>query len=257
MGKDFLDDIVTTSPACMVIQSAPPDAEPWVVGCMNSVRQWATPAGYEYRFLDDALFEKLPDNLREKLAQRTPVMADLARLLWIRELHEAACEWVLWLDADTLIVDPAFRLSTHVHTTFGEELWLQERRQGGYEVRRQPHNAFILLHRDSPVRDFLIFAVESVLQRIDPGHIPPQVAGPKLLKALHNIVAFDLEPAAGALSPLLQTVLVQGDTAAVLKSWPGQTLAMVNLCSSLPVAGGVREGLVENPEAVAAALSRR
>lgn len=239
---------------CLVIQSAA-DARPrWVDGCLDSVRSWAGAVGYDYQFCGDELFEAVPPALCEKLAGRTPVLADLARLLWLRQCHEAGHEWVLWLDADTLVLNPDWRPAPGVHTQFGDECWLQLGNQGRIDARYQPHNAFLLLNAASPVRDFLIFAIESLLTRVDAARVAPQFAGPKLLKALHNLVQFELEPAAGALSPLLQSALVEGGEA--LAAWPdGRPLAMANLCASLAVPNGVREQLIREPARVVRQLS--
>lgn len=237
---------------CTVIQSAAPDRPDWVEGCLASVQHWAARQGLEYRFLGDELFEPLPDWFHRKLAGRTPILADLARLLWMRTLHEAGMEWALWLDADTLVVDPDWMPVAHSHTVFGEECWLQQGKGRGIDRYIQPHNAFMLMHCDSPVRDFLIYASESIIARADPAHIAPQMVGPKLLKALNNVVGFTLEPAAGALSPELIQSLSSGEDAAAqpwVRRWPeGRSLAMANLCSSLPCDETARAALVAHPE---------
>lgn len=222
--------------------------------CLGSVRRWADAAGYDYQFCGDELFDGVPPALREKLAGRTPILADLARLLWLRDCHRAGHEWVLWLDADTLVLAPKWRPTPQSHTQFGEECWLQMNDRGRIEARYQPHNAYLLLHAASPVRDFLIFAVESLLHRVDVARLAPQFAGPKLLKALHNLVQFELEPAAGALSPLLQSALVEGGEA--VRVWPrGRPMALANLCASLAVPAGVREQLIGEPSGALQRLS--
>jgi hypothetical protein len=246
---------VTVLRRCLVIQSASEQRPQWVDRCLDSVRRWAAAADYGYTFLGDELFDRVPAELRDKLAERTPVLADLARLLWLRDCHAAGHEWVMWVDADTLVLDPAWRPSPGSHTQFGEECWLQTNTKGRLEVRYQPHNAYLLLHESSPVRDFLIFAVESLLARVDATKLAPQFVGPKLLKALHNIAQFELEPAAGALSPLLQTALVEGGEA--IHSWPAnRALAMANLCTSLETPEGIREQLINHSDEVIQRLSR-
>jgi hypothetical protein len=101
----------------------------------------------------------------------------------------------------------------------------------------------------------LIFAAESLLARVDATKLAPQFVGPKLLKALHNIAQFELEPAAGALSPLLQTALVEGGEA--IHSWPAnRALAMANLCTSLETPEGIREQLINHSDEVIQRLSR-
>lgn len=184
-----------------------------------------------------------------------PIMADLARLYWIRDLHRQGHDWVLWLDADTLVVDPGWFPQLVGHTQFGEECWIQRRTSGQLETRYQPHNAYILMHRTSPVRDFLIYAVESILHRVDATKLAPQLVGPKLLKALSNLVAFPLEPAAGAMSPILQYALAARDEPEVLDQWPqGRPLALANLCASLDVPAATRAALIAEPQIISERL---
>lgn len=239
-----------------MLQSAAPDRPDWVQGCLDSVQRWAAQAGYEYGFAQDEIFDRLPSWYRNKLAARTPILADLARLLWIQQAHTEGGEWVLWLDADTLVIDNRWRPSPSEHTVLGEECWVQRDSRGRFVARYQPHNAFLLIHRDSPVLAFLIYAVESIIARADPAHIAPQMVGPKLLKALHSLVAFELEPAAGALSPELIAALAGDlDLRAALNRWPAdRPLAMANLCASLSMEPGVREQLIADPSQVSQGL---
>ena len=72
--------------------------------------------------------------------------------------------------------------------------------------------ALFLLKGRILVLNFLIHTIESMIARVDPEHIAPQMVGPKLLKALHNLAHFDLESEAGAMSPLLLKAIRQSDT---------------------------------------------
>ena len=51
-----------------------------------------------------------------------------------------------------------------------------------------------------------------MIEHVDPDPIAPQMVGPKLLKALHNLAHFDLEPEAGTMSPLLLKAIRYADT---------------------------------------------
>jgi hypothetical protein len=87
----------------------------------------------------------------------------------------------------------------------------------------------------SPVLNFLIHTIESMIARVDPDHIAPQMVGPKLLKALHNLAQFDLEPDAGAMSPLLLKAIREVDTEVIdfFLERSGQVPKSFNLCASL------------------------
>lgn len=219
----------------LILQSAPDHAPGWVVECCQRTKAWAERAGYDYRRLDDELFSLLPADYVAQVPERGPIKADLARLLWMRSELRAGSEAVAWIDADSLILNMQWRLPKHPpHTLFGLEQWIQRDARGQLKVYRQPHNAFCLFRADSPVLDFLAFATESIILRADPNQIAPQMVGPKLLKALHNLVDFELLPEAGAVSPevLADWQRGEGDALALFRA---QSVApqLVNLCHSL------------------------
>ena len=127
----------------------------------------------------------------KKLSGRGPILADLARLLHIRAALEAGADRVIWCDADTLIIDGSWQPSTTTHSRFGEEHWLQRDKLGRLEIRRQPHSQFHDFFAGIASTQLLIHTIESMIARVDPDHIAPQMVGPKLLKALHNLAHFD------------------------------------------------------------------
>jgi len=199
------------------------------------VEAWSKDHGFAYQLFDDSFFEVLPDWYRQKLKGRGPILADLARVLHIRAALDAGADRVIWCDADTLIIDESWQPSVTAHSRFGEEHWLQRDKSGRLEIRRQPHNAFMIFLQASPVLDFLIHTIESMIARVDPDHIAPQMVGPKLLKVLHNLAQFDLEPEAGASSPLLLKAIRQ-DNAEIVKFFlkrSGHLPKCLNLCASL------------------------
>jgi hypothetical protein len=61
------------------------------------------------------------------------------------------------------------------------------------------------------------------------------MVGPKLLKALHSLAHFDLEPEAGAMSPLLLKAISQADIDVIdfFLERSGQVPKCLNLCASL------------------------
>lgn len=219
----------------IVIQSAPDNRPQWVTDCLLGVEAWSQRQGFTYQFFDDTFFDVLPEWYRQKLAGRGPILADLARLLHIRAALEAGIDRVIWCDADTLIIDEGWQPSVTKHSRFGEECWLQTDKTGRLEVRRQPHNAFMVFLQASPVLDFLIHTTESMIKRVDPDHIAPQMVGPKLLKALHNLADFDLEPEAGAMSPLLLRAIRDADmrVLAFFQERRTRPPKCLNLCASV------------------------
>ena len=218
-----------------ILQSAA-DARPdWVSRCMRSVADWSQQQGYDYHCIDDALFDWVTPALRAKLQDRTPILADLARLRWIELELAARGGLVAWIDADTLVVDPTWRIPDSTHTFFGEECWVQPTAEGAWRAYQSPHNAFMGFAAASPVLGFLAYLSESIIERADAAHIAPQMVGPKLLKALNNLAQFTLVPEAGAVSPelLAEWVGDAGPAAACYEQAARVPLALVNLCASL------------------------
>jgi hypothetical protein len=218
-----------------ILQSAA-DARPdWVGRCMTSVADWSQRQGYGYHCIGDELFDWVTPELRAKLHDRTPILADLARLRWIESELAARDGLVVWIDADTVVVDPTWRIPDTTHTFFGEECWVQPTAEGAWRAYQSPHNAFMGFTAASPVPGFLAYLSESIIERADAAHIAPQMVGPKLLKALNNLAQFTLVPEAGAVSPelLAEWVGGAGPATACYEQAARPQLALVNLCSSL------------------------
>ena len=218
-----------------ILQSAADLRPDWVSRCMASVEDWAKSQGYAYQCIGDELFDWVPHELRNKLRDRKPILADIARLRWMESELATRAGPVVWVDADTLAMDATWRVPDSQHTFFGEECWVQQTSDGGWRAFLSPHNAFMGFTAASPVLGFLAYLSESIIERADAGHIAPQMIGPKLLKALNNFAQFPLVPEAGALSPPLLAEWVRGHGGAhacyVQQNRP--ELALINLCSSL------------------------
>jgi len=224
-----------------VFQSASSTRPCWVDQCLDSVQDWSARQGFQYRFVDDTLFDSIDPALRTKIAARKPILADLARLdLLTHHLatgHEAAV--AIWVDADTLCLDPDwtpdFARTGEFGVGFGEECWVQQDSRNQWRRFFTPHNAFMIFTRESVVLPFLRQLAISIIRRADADHIAPQMVGPKLLKALHSLSSFGLFPEAGALSPaLLREIEVgHGPAIACYRGGHRPPLKMVNLCASL------------------------
>lgn len=215
----------------IVLQSQRPGPlPPWQRLCCDSVRAWARARDYEYRFCGDELFARVPPPLRQKLQSQPVVVADLARLLWLRECLHSGYDRAIWCDAD-LLVFRDFEPPAADHA-FGREIWVQGR-EGGVQAYRRIHNAWLLFGVDSTVLPFYIDRATAMLERVR-APVVPQFIGPKLLSALHNIVGFTIEERVGMLPPLAMRDLLAGGGPALeeLRGGHSAALCAVNLCAS-------------------------
>jgi hypothetical protein len=183
---------------------------PWIAVCLAGVRRWAADRGWDYRFVDDAIFQRVPQWYVEKAAGRLPVITDLGRLLLARDLLAEGYGRAVWLDADVLIFDPD-RLEIHVDSefAFGWETWVQDDNKGRLKATGNVHNALCVFTAANSMLDFYIHACLSIMERME-GPPAPQIVGPKLLTALHNIIGFRLLPQVGAFSPLTLGAIAEG-----------------------------------------------
>ena len=185
----------------------------WIAICLDSVKSWASGAGYDYQFLGDELLSKVPSWYADKVAGRLPIVTDLGRLIWIAELlAEREYDRIVWLDADTLVFAPdGLRIDLSETCVFGGESWLQQDKKGHLKVYRNVHNAMMAFKAECPVLPFLIRTVKRLISEVDPQYIAPQMVGPKLLSSLHSLARFDVDERFGAISPLLARMIIDGE----------------------------------------------
>jgi alkanesulfonate monooxygenase SsuD/methylene tetrahydromethanopterin reductase-like flavin-dependent oxidoreductase (luciferase family) len=219
----------------LVVQShRRPLPHPWLQQCLDSVAAWADRQGFDYRFLDDDLFALLEPELLARTRARPVVAADLARLRQLRAALIQGYETVLWCDADFLIYRPEALVLPETAYGVGREVWVQAASGGrGLRAYVKVHNAFMFFRHGNPFLDFYLDAAERMVLA-HRGPMVPQLVGPKLLTALHNLVALPVVEAAGVLSPLVVRSLLGGSGAALrLQRRRSRCLpAGVNLCAS-------------------------
>jgi len=204
------------------------------------VADWSAGNGFDYRWHGDEALQLTPDWYRAKLAGRAPMVADLARLLLIRDALQDGYHQACWIDADVLLFAPdRLRLDFARTCAFGREYWVEADQRGRLQTRRNVHNAICVFRANCPVLPFLIHATLEIVRRVDPAHIAPQLVGPKLLGALHNIVGFDLIETVGAFSPAIVAELEPRSgvsdrpALAMLGAQTRVPLAGANLCASV------------------------
>lgn len=205
----------------------------WISRCLGSVRDWCELNGYEYRFLDDEIFDHLPAELLDKKSYQRIVATDLARLLVLKEALAIDYDTVVWLDADFLIFSPSEFIMPDQPYAVGREVWVQNDRDGKLKVYKKVHNAFLMFRRGNGFLDFYTETAARLLS-LNKGAVPPQFIGPKLLTALHNVAILPVMESAGMLSPEVIRDIIQGHGSALDKfvQHSEKPLAGVNLCVS-------------------------
>ncbi|MEM7219831.1 MAG: hypothetical protein AAF515_15795 [Pseudomonadota bacterium] len=230
-------------PRTVVVQShRQPLPHPWLGATLASVRAWCAAQGFEYRFLGDELFALLPPAIRAKTAGQPVVASDLARLLALEAELAAGADRVAWLDADMLILSPeTFSLPDVDDALFGREFWLQWEGKR-LKTRRQIHNACMAFTSGGAVLPFYRFAAARLLRR-HTGEMVPQLAGPKFLGHLHNVLAFDVLETAQVLSPPLALAVLERDEALLgrYNRSVAQLPAALNLCASEVLRGALAD----------------
>jgi hypothetical protein len=218
----------------------------WVRTCLSSVEDWATAQGFEYRFYDDEIFERVPAWVLNKAGRHLQIATDLGRLVLARELLAEGYRRVVWIDADILIFDPeGFALSLEDEYAFGREIWVQPsgKGRGGIKAYKNVHNAIAVFCQGNSFLDFYIHSSLKILRRVE-GPMVPQIIGTKFLTALHNIAGFTLIDEVGMASPLVVRDVANGGGPALklLCQKSPQPLSALNLCTSL--AGGEADDVV-------------
>lgn len=233
--------------ATLVLQSFHDAPPAWIADAMASVRAFAAHRGFDYRWVGDEIFDRVPVDLRAKAGAYPQMATDLGRLALLGEALDEGYDRAVWLDADVVVFDPD-RLDLAAADAdgyaFGCEVWVQPRRAGGagLEVRRNVHNAICVFDRGNPMLAFYAHAAARVLGRAEAGRLPPQIVGPKLLTSLHNTVNLPLIEACGMASPPVVRDIVAGDgpALALLQAESPVSPAALNLCHSL--VGDVDDG---------------
>lgn len=221
----------------IVLQShTQPLPHTWLATCINSVKSWSELNKFDYRFIDDELFDYVPEKLLQKTETQRVIATDLARLKALQLYLAQGYKCVIWCDADFLIFAPNdFNLADESYAV-GREVWIQTDDKNAQKLtaHTKVHNAYLLFRQGNSFLDFYADTAEKLL-RLNQGPMPPQFIGPKLLTAIHNVAQCPVQETAGMLSPpVIEDIAIQGGPALRLfQQRSPQPIAAANLCSSL------------------------
>ncbi|MEM7564571.1 MAG: hypothetical protein AAF353_16215 [Pseudomonadota bacterium] len=215
----------------------------WLKLCINSVELWAENRGFDYRFLDNAIFDLVAADIRKQLADRPVILSDIARLKALQQGLLEGYQQVVWCDADFLIFDPPRCILPESDYALGREHWIQTQGTGQLRCYSKVHNAFLMFRTGNHFLDFYCASAESLVRR-NQAAMPDQFVGPKLLTAIHNLIGCPVMETAAMFSPLvMRDILKGGGPAIALLQKNSQRLpAAANLCASLSEAENLGSG---------------
>lgn len=209
---------------------------PWIDRCRETVRRWASGIGADYEFIDDSLFEAVPDWYFDKAKGAVTVVTDLARLVVARKFLADGYERAIWVDADVVIFAPE-----HLYVpddwpfAFCREIWVRLDSNGALVFTQKTNNALCAFNAsDTRFLNHYIDACEILIRgRNEP--LEGAEVGTDYLTALQLIMKFPVLRNVGLLSPLLMNEIASGGErlAAHYVTRLGGALGAANLCASL------------------------
>ena len=194
----------------LVLQSYRTRAVPrWLKTCHSTVKDWATGAGYDYRFVGDELFDYIPGWFKQKCKGQMLPITDLGRLQWMERLMREGAARVVWVDYDVVILDPSFRVPQNLSVLFTKEKWIERAPDGRLVQVDAINNSIMMIERGSP---FLQFLIGAILARARRSKTPVDrcFAGTRLLTDLATVFRPPLLRRVAQISPTVLTDLARG-----------------------------------------------
>ena len=173
----------------------------WIQRCMQSVQTWCSGQHFEYRFIDDHLFDYVPEWYRCIAGSNLPLNTNLARLLVARELLAAGYDRTIWVDADILVFDADhFHVEVTSDFAFCHEAWVFTK-WGSMINQVGVNNAICVFVRGNAFLEFCVWAHEDLVRRRT--RIQAHGTSTRLLTELYQAVPFPLLVDVGMLSPVV------------------------------------------------------
>lgn len=224
--------------------------------CLDTVRSWAKTRDYEYRFIDDALFDRVPDWFRVKVNDNRLPMSDLGRLIVAQELLNAGFDRTIWFDADVLIFAPdAFDVTNETDYAFGHEIWVRRGDGKSFFVTEGLHNAICIFSRGNSFLDFYIEAAETIVREAE-GKVLSHQIGPDFLNRHADKIGARVMHAVSLFSPLVIADIanVGGQALEAHLAAAKGPIHATNLCQSF--VGRLSSGVVVTEQMLDAAVGK-
>lgn len=210
------------------------DVPVWIERCLSTVRAWASLQGFDYRFIDDRLFDYVSAWYRQKVSSNVLLMSDLARLVVARELLREGYRRTIWLDADVVVFSPEhFRIDVEGDYAFCREVWFEQSLCGQLTGSHRVNNAVAVFDQDNDFLDFYVHACQEIVRHAT--HLNTTTVGTRFLTPLHQLVPLPLINQVGMFSPVVLHWLARGQVATTLRLYQqtsGFAIHAANVCSS-------------------------
>ncbi len=207
---------------------------------MESVQSWAKLKDFEYRFIDDRIFDYVPASYREKARNNMLLMTDLARLELAREFLDGGFDRTIWVDADVLVDNPEkFEIDVQEDFAFCREVWIHRPVLFGIifpviRCNRKVNKAVSVFTKREPMldsyRQSCRMLIENMLRKFDPGFVSTTY-----LTSLHKRSPLPLLTNVALLSPLVLQDLAHSGTrfARLFMRKFGFQVYAANLCGTM------------------------
>ncbi len=206
---------------------------PAIDRCMQSVRDWAEGAGFDYRFYDDDFLRKVPAWLTEA-TDIVLLIADYARVMTALELHSQGYDRAIWMDADLAVHDFSKMVLPHNDGFgFSREWWLAKP-DDQFKLQRRVNNCCCFFDRGDPFAPFYLQAMERRLHQRGK-KITGLEFSTRPLTNMQKDLPIPLVQSVATLSPLAVHLILEGNKLAVeqqMKAYSGPNAA-VHLAMSL------------------------
>ncbi len=215
------------------------DVPDWITQCMATVKAWAESKGFDYQFIDDRLFDYVPEWYKQKAKGHKLLITDLARLEVARECLSNGYRRSVWVDADVVVFDGGrFDVSISEEFAFCREVWLRKQEVWGVTLPFlrsdiKVNNAVMVYVKDNSMLEFYRTAcmrlINTMPSRFDGGYVSTT-----FLTWLNKRVPLPLLTNVGLFSPLILHDLAHGNDRYIRKYMRrfGSHIYAANLCGT-------------------------
>jgi len=179
--------------------------------CMDTVRHWAGLRGFDYRFIDDRMFDYAPDWYREKADNDKCLVSDLTRLELAREFLSGGYQRSVWVDADIVIFEPdGFTVEISEGFALCREIWV-DRKSDWFRppvTAENVNNSVSVFCSDNDFLDYYIDKCKSIVRNTS--ILSPIEVGTKFLTSHHKDKPLKLIQDVGLFSPVVMNDIATG-----------------------------------------------